>query len=362
MKKYLRIINSGLILLVTALSLAGCGDKQNPVHQGKQPMRVPVVRVVPVVPTPIESSVEIVGTISSKRIAKILAPVDGAIEKLYVQENDPVQQNQILAVLSSIERMALLGETQARAEQARRKLWEIGAADNQRDELIKELDAARTDSMYAERLFLGVPVVSPISGRVVDKPIELGSVVNAKQALFTIADLNHLIIQTSISELLLSKVQLGQKIPVKVHAYPQQDDVGTISLINPQVDPATRSVGLEVHIENRRGELKPGMLTTLTFVTERKDIALTVPSDILIIKPNGDQTVFVVKDSTAAERKVMTGTVTKTSTEILQGISAGDKVVVMGQELLKDGMKVKILAPLKQAVAKVPPQSGRKPQ
>lgn len=355
-------MKSGLLFLFLTLLLGGCGTKRNPAQQGKQPMRVPVVKVMSVLPVRVENSVECVGTISSKRIAKILASVDGAVERLYVRENDPVRQNQILAVLSSTERMALLGETQARVEQARVQLRQATATNAEVEQLHSALEAARKDSMYAERLFLGVPVVSPISGRVVDKPIEVGSVVNTRQMLFTIADLNRLIIQTSISELLLSKIKQGQKIQVNVYAYPERNYAGTVSLINPQVDPATRTVGLEVRIENTRGELKPGMMATLIFVTERKEQALTVPNDVLIIKPNGDQSVFVVKDSTAAERKVVTGIETKTATEILQGITAGEKVVTMGQELLKDGMKVKILAPQKKAPMKETPQSGRKSQ
>lgn len=361
MKGHQMVMKSGWLLFAAVL-VGGCSSKDNPARQGKQPMRVPFVRVITVLPTRIEGSMETVGTVSSKRVAKILAPVDGAIEKLYVQENDAVRQNQILAVLSSTERMALLAETQARVGQARQRLQQASASDSEREALLRELESARTDSIYAERLFLGVPVVSPISGRVVDKPIELGSVVNAKQPLLTIADLNRLVIQTSISELLLSKIRLGQKVPVKVHAYPERTYSGTISLIKPQVDPVTRTVGLEVRVDNHRGQLKPGMLATVIFVIERKENALAVPNDILLTTPNGEQIVFVVKDSIVAERKVLTGIVTKTATEILQGVSADEKVVVMGQELLKDGMKVKILASQEPAGVRESSQSGRKPE
>ena len=113
MKGHQMVMKSGWLLFAAVL-VGGCSSKDNPARQGKQPMRVPFVRVITVLPTRIEGSMETVGTVSSKRVAKILAPVDGAIEKLYVQENDAVRQNPILAVLSSTERMALLAETQAR--------------------------------------------------------------------------------------------------------------------------------------------------------------------------------------------------------------------------------------------------------
>ncbi|MGQ9559719.1 MAG: efflux RND transporter periplasmic adaptor subunit [Candidatus Oleimicrobiaceae bacterium] len=77
--------------------------------------------------------------------------------------------------------------------------------------------------------------------------------VNAKQPLLTVADVNRLVIQISISELLLSKIRLGRKVPVKVHACPGRTYSGTISLIHLQVDPGTRTVGLEVRVDNHRG-------------------------------------------------------------------------------------------------------------
>ena len=315
--------------------LSGCKQENAQSQKAAKPKPV-LVQVVAVKPQLLQATVELIGTIEPKVSAKIIAPSDGAIEALYVKENDLVQKNQVVGVLSSADRLALLGETQARLE--RLKL-ESGTNDSE------ALQRAIQDREYAERLFLGTPIVSPIKGRIIDKPIEVGSVVSAKQLLLTVADLNQLIIRTAVSELLLPKLKLGQKISIRLDAYPGQEFNGTVSLISPQVNPATRTGEIEVRVGDVAGRLKPGMLATLTIVTERKENALAIPSDALIVNASGQNIVFVAQDSIAHQRAITTGLTTKTQTEVLDGLKPGDKVVVMGQELLKEGMPVKVQEP-----------------
>jgi membrane fusion protein (multidrug efflux system) len=315
--------------------LSGCKQENTQSQKAAKPKPV-LVQVVAVKPQLLQATVELIGTIEPKVSAKIIAPSDGAIEALYVKENDLVQKNQVVGVLSSADRLALLGETQARLE--RLKL-ESGTNNSE------ALQRAIQDREYAERLFLGTPIVSPIKGRIIDKPIEVGSVVSAKQLLLTVADLNQLIIRTAVSELLLPKLKLGQKISIRLDAYPGQEFNGTVSLISPQVNPATRTGEIEVRVGDVAGRLKPGMLATLTIVTERKENALAIPSDALIVNASGQNIVFAAQDSIAHQRAITTGLTTKTQTEVLDGLKPGDKVVVMGQELLKEGMPVKVQEP-----------------
>jgi membrane fusion protein (multidrug efflux system) len=337
------IIQSAVFLLSFGLLWACRHD--DPQLQNQTKPKAVLVQVVKVTPHPLQSTVEIVGTIEPKASAKMIAPSDGAIEELYVRENDLVQKNQVVGVLSSADRLALLGETQARLERVKSK---SGA--NPQSNHNEELQRATEDREYAERLFLGTPIVSPIKGRVIDKPIEVGSVVSAKQLLLTVADLSQLIIRTAVSELLFPRLKPGEKISVRLDAYPGQEFKGTISLISPQVNPATRTGEIEVRVADAAGRLKPGMLATLTIITEQRENSLAVPSDAIIVKSDGQNVVFVAQDSVAQQRVIATGLITKTQTEIRDGLHAGERVVVMGQELLKDGMPVKVQQPKKDAV------------
>jgi membrane fusion protein (multidrug efflux system) len=266
--KISKIVIQSTTVLVSLSLLWGCGQDKSESQRPTKPKPV-LVEVVEVTPHPLQSTVEIVGTIEPKVSARIIAPTDGAIEELHVKENDFVERNQVVGRLSSADRLALLGETQARLERIKSRSG--GIPQSSQDE---ELKRAIEDHDYAQRLFLGTPIVSPIAGRVIDKPVEVGSVVSAKQLLLTVADLNQLIIRTAVSELLLPKLTLGQRLAIRPDAYPDKQFSGTISLVSPQVNPATRTGEIEVRVADAAGRLKPGMLATVTIVTERRENAL----------------------------------------------------------------------------------------
>jgi HlyD family secretion protein len=92
-------------------------------------------------------------------------------------------------------------------------------------------------------------------------------------------------------------------------------------------------------------KLQPGMMALLTFVSESKTNALAVPNDAILTQSNGDKFVYVVQDTVAQQRVIQTGMSTKDITEVLSGVSAGEKVVTLGQELLKNKMKVVVQKP-----------------
>jgi RND family efflux transporter MFP subunit len=337
MKTTLRFLPAILITLL----FVQCSNKENSPDKTKQP-EFRVVRVIEAKPTRIENTVEATGTIEAKVVANIIAPIDGSIAKLTVKENDFVNKNKTIAVINSQERTTLLANAQAKLEDTKRRLEATDKDSPDYNLFREELDQAFKEYDYADRLFLGVPVVSPISGVVTKKFVELGGVVTAKQVMLTVADFNSLVIKTAVSEQLLPKIKVGQKISVKINAYPDKQFTGVVSLIYPQIDPLTRTFQLEVKVNSNGMKLQPGMMAVLTFITESKPNAITLPNDIILTKPNGDKFVFVVNDSVAQERIITAGISTREFTEILQGVDTGEKVVAMGQEMLKNKMKVKI--------------------
>ena len=125
-------------------------------------------------------------------------------------------------------------------------------------------------------------------------------------------------------------------------------DMGTLNLMYPSVDVRSRTMGVEIALGSRKN-LRPGMSAIVEFVIESRLSALCVPYDAVLVRPNGDKIVFTVIDSTVHGNKVATGIETNSSIEITDGLNAGDKVVVMGQDNLKDGAVVKVMEAAAQA-------------
>jgi len=326
-------------ILSIMVSFIGCSTEEK---TDKPKPKAPLVKVEEIKLTSISSSIKLIGTVEAKIIANILSPADGYIEKLNVSENNYVRKEIQLAVISSQERTSLISQTKSKVAELKSQLDKTAQGTSEYSDLTKQLEQAQKELEYAAKLFLGIPVISPLSGTVTQKFVEAGSAVSARQNLFTIVNFNSLIIKTSVSEDLFSKIKLGNRLKVKFNAFPEKEFIATVTLKYQQIDPATRNFPVELKLINGTKEITPGMMAELELITDKKDNALTVPNDIFIVNQKDEKIVYIVKDTTAQQRIVLTGISNEKFTEVTSGLKEGEKIVVMGQELLKDGIKVMV--------------------
>ncbi|MBK7381176.1 MAG: efflux RND transporter periplasmic adaptor subunit [Ignavibacteriales bacterium] len=329
-------------VILLAVLIIGC-SKDEQVEKPKP--KAPLVKVEEVKLASIVSSVNLTGTVEAKVMTTVLAPTDGYIEKLNVSENVFVRKDKQLAIIGTQERTSLVSQSKSKVEILKSQLEQVSDANPEYAQLNLQLEQAKKELEYAEKLFLGVPVISPLNGTVTQKFIESGSAVSAKQNLFTIVDFNSLIIKTSVSEDLFSKIKLGDKLKMKFNAFPEKEFTARVTLKYQQIDPVTRNFPVELKLINGTKEITPGMMAELELITESKDKAITVPNDVFIVNQKDEKIVYIVNDTTAHQRVVTTGISNEKFTEIISGLNSGDKIVVMGQELLKDGIKVMVQKP-----------------
>lgn len=334
-----------LLVVFAVLMFTSCSEDKTDKLASPPKQKRPLVKVVEINPQKIENIIQLPGTFDVKITSNVIAPVDGNIDKFNLNENDYINKNQTIAVINSQERTALLANAQYKVNEAEKMLKSINPENENYLKAKKEYEKAIEDYKYSEKLYLPIPIVANLSGIVLKKFIEPGSVVTAKQILVTIADFNSLVLKTSLSEQLISKVKIGQSIKVNISAYPDKEFRGVISLIYPQTDPTTRTMLIELKVNTKGLKILPGMMALLTFVTDSKANAIVVPNDAILTKPNGDKFVFIIKDTTAQERIIKTGINTKEFTEVVSGINAKEKLVVLGQEMLKNKIKVSVQKP-----------------
>jgi len=342
-------------VLLLAVIFSGCSKDKNDTETKPKP-KAPLVKVEELKLTSISNSIKLTGSVEAKVTTTIVAPSDGYVEKLNVQENQFVRKEKVLAVISSQERTSLVSQTKNKVEELKSQLAKASPNSSEYSQLSSQLEKAMKELEYADKLFLGIPVISPLSGIVTQKFIEAGSAVSSKQNLFTIIDFNSLIIKTSVSEDLFSKIKLGDKLKVKFNAMPQKDFIARVTLKYQQIDPATRNFPVELKLINGTKEITPGMMVELELITDKKDKALTVPNDVFIVNQKGEKIVYVINGTTAHQKIVTTGISNEKVTEITSGLNDGEIIVVMGQELLKDGIKVMVQKPKEQKSSEQKPK------
>ena len=191
------------------------------------------------------------------------------------------------------------------------------------------------DDRSASQTEDGVPIFAPASGVVQQRKATVGSVVNAGDEILSLSDTRTLWMIAAASETDLSKLRTGQAVRIAVRAYPEKEFSGRILKLGEQLDPTTRTLQIRIGVPNLQGLLKPEMYATASLTEGGKRVALFLP-DAAVQDISGIPAVFVRKSATEFEpRTVKTGRHVNGDTEIIEGISSGDAVVIKGSFLLK---------------------------
>ncbi len=183
-------------------------------------------------------------------------------------------------------------------------------------------------------------IESPISGVVSLKYVDEGAFVGPSSPLFRIVDISEVEITGGITDRHYPKLELGKTAAeVEVDAYPGEVFSGMVTRLRPELDKVTRTVAVTIKVPNETLKLKPGMYARIKLILdERKNVLLV--SDDALTSLQGQQRVFVVNNGTIHVRPVKIGLEESVNNEIIEGLQPGDMVVVKGQQLLREGMKV----------------------
>jgi cobalt-zinc-cadmium efflux system membrane fusion protein len=217
--------------------------------------------------------------------------------------------------------------TKAALTAARRHLLILGLSDATIDALAKKTDLAATFSLN-----------SPIDGIVVERNATVGASVGTDANLFKIIDLSRVWIDADVFEKDLPRVRPGQEVKLKVTAFPESTFSGKVILINSVLDPETRTVKVRTEVANPDGRLKPDMFANVQIITDVNRAAISIPQSA-VLNDEGKTIVFVADGDGYKKRQVQAGIRNNDRVEIVDGLSAGDKVVVKGNYLLLEQSK-----------------------
>ena len=212
--------------------------------------------------------------------------------------------------------------TKAALTAARRKLLILGLNNATIDALAKKTDLAATFSLN-----------SPIDGIVVERNATVGASVGTDANLFKIIDLSRVWIDADVFEKDLPRIKPGQEVRLKVTAFPESTFSGRVILINSVLDPETRTVKVRTEVANPDGRLKPDMFANVQIITDVNRAAISIPQSA-VLNDEGKTIVFVADGNGYKKRQVQAGIQNNDRVEIVDGLSAGDRVVVKGNYLL----------------------------
>jgi membrane fusion protein (multidrug efflux system) len=289
-------------------------------------------------------------TLEAEADAEVVAKVQGELEKLLVEEGDPVRAGELLAVLDG--RQLRLEVAQVEAELAKldrdyRRQIELNAkglvAAGAFEGLKYDLDTLRARRDLARLQLSYTEIRAPFAGLVAARNVRVGQTVQPGNAMFRITDPSPLKAQVFVPERELQRLRTGQPAAVQADAVAGRSFPARVSLVSPTVDARTATFKVTVEVDDANAVLKPGMFARVGIVFERKQEALQIPR-VALVETDGERSVFVVHQGLARQRSVTTGLTDAGNIEITDGIGEGEQVVIVGQSGLKDGNKVRIVA------------------
>lgn len=378
-RKYSPGILSNLALSVVTLFFSACGQRDQPpkfddaVHSPAKSEAPPWlghrIETMVVELSASRQGLSLAGKIAyaEDKYSRISSPLQGRVVEVRAHLGSRVKEGGVLLVIDSPDIAQAYSEYvkedsdlqyATRAYELAKDLYETRAlAFKDLKQAENELIKARAEFRRAKEILLSLRIApgeldkpldqqkitsrfemkSPLAGIVVERAVTPGQSVTGdpNQVLFTIADLDVLQVVADVYEKDLALVREGQLAVVKVEAYPDVEFPATVIAVGDVVDPATRTIKVRARVNNEMHKLKPEMFARLQLDVSESTQFLTIPREA-VLEVDGKQFVYVVEDGNRyVKREVKIASISSDQIRVLEGLNAGEWIVMKGAVLIK---------------------------
>jgi multidrug efflux pump subunit AcrA (membrane-fusion protein) len=236
----------------------------------------------------------------------------------------------------------------ARVNNAKQQLEAAANAARQNNQAIRAaqagVEAARTQVATAQQGVADTIIRAPFSGFVSNRAVAVGEFVTTATPIITLLRTNPIKLQMQVAESEVPFITPGMGVSLEVDAFKDRKFAGTVSAINPSVDPTSRSAIIEASVENNGNLLRSGMFATARIAKQGGNTGIFVPrSAVLNDQTTQSYRVFVIQEGVAKLRVVQLGTEEGETIQILNGVNADEMVATSNLPQLYEGAKVEIV-------------------
>ena len=333
------------MFMFMAASLVACNSSTNDKASSEE-----IVTAIPVKTTVAEiRTIDLLETYTSEILAykenDITPAVQGLhIDRIHVDVGDKVNVGQVIVTLdqTTLKQQEL---NLATAQDNYDRMVPVHAAGGISDQqLIQMKNTLDLQKEVVENLRKNSTIKSPISGVVTARNFENGDLF-ASMPILHIMQIDKLKVMANVSEQYFTSVKVGDKVAIEVDIYPGQQFEGEVTRINPALDARTRTFGVEITIQNKSMELRPGMYARTIFNMGQRQ-SVVIPDQALQKQVgSSERFVYVIENGVADYRFVTDGRRVGNMIEILDGLKAGDEVATTSFARLMNGSLVEVEAP-----------------
>lgn len=339
----------GLFFVVGAPSADAQAKKDASAETKKETEKIPI---------PVETAAVELGKVSSylsstanlvpENEVRVISEWEGRLSRLNVEEGQLIGKGQILAELVRGDAEILQAKAKVRAENAKVALDRAERLKAQELISSEAFDKVQMESRMADQEMAEAQwrlektyIRSPFSGVITSRAVQPGQHIRPGDELFVVADFDPLVARIYMPEKDVLALNEGRMVRLSLRADDKVSFDGRIRQISPVVDTATGTVKVTVEVIGAPKEVRPGAFITVNIVKDTKEGALLVPREA-VVRELQSTFVFLAQEGVAHKKAVTLGLEEGGRVEV-QGLNAGDRVVVAGQGGLKDGAAIKQL-------------------
>lgn len=203
---------------------------------------------------------------------------------------------------------------------------------------------AKNNYENAEIQLAKMQVVAPFSGIIAELPYYTEGVrIASGESVVTLVSYDQMYVEINLPEKNLSEVKVGQDVLVTSYTLTEDTLLAHVTELSPIISNETRTFAGKLQIDNPDLKLRPGMFVKANIVTAQKDSVIVIPRDVIMTGSRGKYVFIVGRNSAANDRRITTGISNDTDIEVVEGLSANDRLIIKGFETLRDNSKVKVI-------------------
>jgi len=306
--------------------------------------------------------IETIGSLKAFEQVVISSEIEGILRTANVEEGAFVQKGALLATVEDRDYASELRRVEYALKQAEANLVNAKAEYGRKETLYKEelvtkqqfddvatrlavadaeVERSKSALAIARERYAKTRILAPMTGFISEKKISQGEYVRNGTPLYTLVQIDPLKLLFTIAEKDIGKLKVGQDVQFLVDAYPGREFKGKVSIIYPTIDERTRSLMVEARASNPERMLKPGLFARVILYTSETKDTVVIPVTSMLYEGKRIK-VYVVEGDRAKERVIQVGGKYDDLMEVVEGLKAGETLVVAGQQNLAEGAKVNV--------------------
>lgn len=332
-----------LIILLALLTLCSKPQSPDPGKGGtRRTMATVVIEGFIVMPSVVERSITISGTLKPYEETVLMPEVAGRIVTVNLPEGKPVQKGTILVKLFDLDLQAQLTKSKAQLDIARATQMRLealikinGVSRSDYDQSVLQVNTLVADSVLLSVQISKTEVRAPFNGVLGLKNVSPGAQVNTATPLTTIRAINKMKLDFSVPEKYSQEIVPGMMLTFSIEG---DDSLYTAKVLASEqsIDATTRNLKVRALVEDNNGLLKPGTFARVVLQLGAIENALMVPTQA-IIPQERSKSVIVAVAGKAKLVAVKTGIRQESAVQVTEGLAAGDTVVTTGLLFIKPG-------------------------